>query len=115
MTDCKWPEGTCACYAASAMKTDTHGRVWMHCEEGLSLSGASMTRFVMHCLTNNIEIGEIHPFNYRFRNSQVSASVRLKPEQFEEFETVTRGKLRRPPTISLNSSSAETPKGGGHD
>jgi hypothetical protein len=83
----------------------------MHCEEGLSLSKASMTRFVMHCLTSNIEIGDIHPFNYRYRNSQVSASIRLRPEQFAEFEAVTRGKLRRPPTISLNSSSAETMKG----
>ena len=111
MSDCKWPEGTCACYAANAMKPDPHGRVWMHCEEGLSLSKASMTRFVMHCLTNHIEIGQIHPFNYHYHNSQVSASVRLKPEQFAEFETVTRGKLRRPPTMSLNSSSAESLKG----
>jgi len=104
---CTWPNGTCACYAENVQKPDPYGRVWMHCEEGLSLSKASMTRFVMHCLTNHIEIGQIHPFNYRYRDSQVSASVRLKPEQFEGFEKETKGKLRKPPVISLNSSSAD--------
>lgn len=37
MSDCKWPEGTCACYARKAVKPDYAGRVWMHCEEGLSM------------------------------------------------------------------------------
>lgn len=105
MSDCKWPEGTCACYAATASKQDPAGRVWMHCEQGLSLSKASMSRFVMFCLTNNIEIGDIHPFNYRYKNSQVSASVRLMPEQFGAFEAETKGKLRKPPRISLNYST----------
>lgn len=105
---CKWPQGTCACYAENAQKADYAGRVWMHCEEGLSLSKASMTRFVMFCLTNNIEIGDIHPFDCRYPNSQVSASIRLKPDQFEDFERETKGKLQKPPRISLNSSSAES-------
>lgn len=105
---CTWPNGTCACYVENAQKPDPAGRVWMHCEEGLSLSKASMSRFVMHCLTNNIEIGDIHPFNYHYQRSQVSASVRLRPEQFAEFEAQTGGKLRKPPRISLNSSTAET-------
>jgi hypothetical protein len=109
MTDCNWPEsGPCACYTASATKPDLQGRVWMHCEQGLSLSKASMSRFVMFCLLNNIEIGSIYPFNYRYRNSQVSASVLMKPEQFEAFEAETYGKLRKPPRIVLNSSSAST-------
>lgn len=107
MTECKWPEGTCACYAKTAMKPDPHGRVWMHCEEGLSLSNASMMRFVMYCLTNNIEIGQIHPFNYRYKNSKVCATVRIRPDQFAEFESSTRGKLHEPPRLSLNSSTAE--------
>ncbi len=102
--DCSWPEGTCACYAQQAVKSDYAGRVWMHCEEGLSLSKASMTRFVMFCLCNNIEIGSIHPFNPNYKGSQVSAAIRLKPEQFEAFESETRGKLRKPPRISLSSS-----------
>jgi len=105
MSDCKWPEGMCACYAQNATKPDPAGRVWMHCEEGLSMTKASMSRFVMHCLTNNIEIGQIHPFNYHYPRCQVSASVRLLPEQFAEFEAKTGGKLRKPPRISLNSSS----------
>ena len=113
MTDpCKWPEGTCACYAAEAEKADPYGRVWMHCEEGLTLSKASMSRFVMFCLTNHVEIGSIHPFNYRYKNSQVSASVRIHPTLFGRFEAETLGKLRKPPRISLNSSnpsSLETP------
>lgn len=104
---CTWPNGTCACYVVNAQKADPAGRVWMHCEEGLSLSKASMSRFIMHCLSNNIEIGDIHPFNYRYRNSQVSASVRLRPDQFEDFERETKGKLRKPPRISVNSSTPE--------
>jgi hypothetical protein len=109
MTDCNWPEsGPCACYMANAQKADPYGRVWMHCEEGLSLSKASMSRFIMFCLLNNVDIGSIHPFNYRYRNSQVSAAVRMKPEQFEAFEAETHGKLRKPPRIVLNSSNAST-------
>jgi hypothetical protein len=109
MTDCNWPEsGPCACYMANAEKADPYGRVWMHCEEGLSLSKASMSRFIMFCLLNNVDIGSIHPFNYRYRNSQVSAAVRMKPEQFEAFEAETHGKLRKPPRIVLNSSNAST-------
>lgn len=104
---CEWPNGTCACYAKEAEKPDPAGRVWMHCEQGLTLSKASMERFVMHCLLSNIEIGQIHPFNYRYRNSQVSASVRIKPEQIEAFETIVKAKLRKPPRISLNSSTGE--------
>jgi hypothetical protein len=105
MTGCKWPEGHCACYAQEAVKPDYAGRVWMHCEEGLSMTKASMSRFVMFCLRNRIEIGTIHPFNSNYERSQVSASVRLKPEQFKAFEDETGGKLRAPPRISLNSSS----------
>lgn len=105
---CKWPNGTCACYAENVQKPDYAGRVWMHCEEGLTLSKASMSRFVMHCLTNNIEIGQIHPFNYHYHNSQVSASVRLRPDQFEAFEAETKGKLQNPPTLSVNSSTAKS-------
>jgi hypothetical protein len=111
MSDCKWPEGTCACYAQQAVKPDYAGRVWMHCEEGLSLSKASMSRFVMFCLTNRIEIGDIYPFAPDYPRSQVSASVRLKPEQFAAFEAETGGKLRKPPRISLNSSSPAELKG----
>lgn len=105
MSNCKWPQETCACYAQEAVKPDYAGRVWMHCEEGLNLSKSSMTRFVMFCLTNNVEIGSLHPFNPKFPRSQVSAAVRLKPDQFAAFENETGGKLRPPPRISLNSSS----------
>lgn len=98
---CNWPTSPCACYAQSMTKPDPYGRVWMHCEEGLSLSKASMARFVMFCLTNNVVIGDIYPFNYRYRNSQVSASVRIKPEQFAAFEAETGGKLRDPPKLSV--------------
>lgn len=106
-TPCECPNGTCACYTATRQKLDPAGRVWMHCESGLTLSKASMSRFVMFCLTNNVEIGSIHPFNYRYKHSQVSAAVRLKPEQFEAFEAETKGKLRKPPTISLNLSAGD--------
>tara|TARA_R100000951_G_scaffold16512_1_gene13001 strand:+ start:12735 stop:13010 length:276 start_codon:yes stop_codon:yes gene_type:complete len=80
----------------------------MHCEEGLSMTKTSMSRFVVFCLRNRIEIGTIHPFNPDYERCQVSASVRLKPEQFAAFEAETGGKLRKPPRISLNSSSPST-------
>jgi hypothetical protein len=76
----------------------------MHCEEGLSMTKASMARFVMFCLSNNVEIGTIHPFNYRYQRCQVTASVRIHPDLFSAFEKATGGKLRKPPRISLNSS-----------
>lgn len=105
MGDCKWPEGTCACYAKEAVKPDYAGRVWMHCEEGLSMTKASMSRFVMFCLRSNVEIGSIHAVNPNYDRCLVMAAVRLKPEQFEAFEVETGGKLRNPPRISLNSST----------
>lgn len=83
-------------------KGDLYGRVWMHCEQGLNYSKASMSRFVMYCLGNNVEIGDIWVFDSKFPRSAVSVSVRIKPEQFDEFEKETGGKLREPPKISLN-------------
>ena len=104
---CTWPQGVCACYTAHSQRSDHGGRVWMHCHAGRSLTKASMARFVMFCLTNDIEIGVIHPFNYRFPRSLVSASVRMRPDQFDEFERKTGGKISKPPRISLNTHSAE--------
>lgn len=74
----------------------------MHCEEGLSLTKASMARFMMFCLKNNVEIGNVYPFNPRYHGSAVLASVRLRPDQIKAFEAETGGKLRRPPRPSLN-------------
>jgi len=68
------------------------------------MTKASMSRFVMHCLRENIEIGDIRPFDHRWDRCQVSASVRLRTDQFDEFESATGGKLREPPRISINSS-----------
>jgi hypothetical protein len=101
MTDCNWPEGVCQCRKKELSKPDYAGRVWMHCEEGLNFSKASMSRFVMFCLANNVEIGEIHPFTTSPR-SQVLASVRIHPSLFEAFEKETGGKLHKPPTIKLS-------------
>lgn len=102
---CNWPEGTCACYAKQATEPDPFGRVWMHCESGLKLSKASMSRFVMFCLLNNIEIGDIYPVNRNFRNSEVLATVLIKPHLIAVFESETGGKLTPPPVLSLNQSS----------
>lgn len=100
---CTWPLGACSVYEME-QKPDHYGRVWMHCEEGLSYSKASMGRFVVFCLGNNVKIGEVHAFNPRHKNCQVSAVVRLDPSQFSSFEAETGGKLREPPKIILNSS-----------
>jgi len=104
---CNWPEGTCACYAEKAeadSKEDRRGRVWMHCEEGLNLSKASMGRFMAFCLTNRVEIGSIYPFAPEYPRSQVSSAIRLRPDQFAEFESQTGGILRTPPRMTLNST-----------
>jgi hypothetical protein len=104
---CLWPHGTCACYAQEAVKPDYAGRVWMHCDEGLNLSKSSMSRFIMFCLTNRVEIGSVHPFNPAFPRSHVSAAVRIHPDLIEAFEVETGGKLREPPRLSLNASTPE--------
>ena len=100
---CTWPSGVCKCWEAEQAKPDHYGRVWMHCEEGLNYSKASMSRFMMFCLGNNVEIGSIHAFNANFPRCQVSAAIRLKPELFAAFENETGGKLRPPPRINLNN------------
>jgi len=102
MTDCNWPGGACACYMAEQDKVDHRGRVWMHCDKGLSMTKASMSRFVMFCLENSIEIGDIYPFDPRHKGCQVSVSVRIRPEQFDAFTDATKGILRRPTKLNLN-------------
>jgi hypothetical protein len=102
MSTCSWPDGVCQCAKTQWGKEDPYGRVWMHCEEGLTMTKASMSRFIMFCLENNIEIGQIWPFNYRYKGTLVSVTVRLREDQFKDFEKVTKGKLREPPKINLN-------------
>lgn len=98
---CYKPVNQCDCPHPDT-QTDVYGRVWRVCDSGLALTKASMSRFVMFCLTNNIKIGDLHPFNYRYHGSQVSASVRLRLDQIEDFERETGGKLTYPPRIVLN-------------
>jgi len=102
MSDCKWPESVCKCWEKDQSKPDLYGREWMHCEEGLSFSKASMSRFIMFCLANNVEIGTLHLFNRNYPRCQVSAAIRIHPSLFEAFEKETGGKLRKPPVINLN-------------
>lgn len=103
---CSWPEGYCQHWAKEQSKPDPFGRVWMHCEEGLNMSNASLARFMKFCLTRNVEIGSVSAFQPSYRLSAVMAAVRLKPEQFEAFERETGGKLREPPKITLNSGDS---------
>jgi hypothetical protein len=103
MSDCcNWPFSNCKWWEIEKSKPDPYGREWMHCEEGLNFSKASMSRFIMFCLANNVEIGDLHPFNRKWPRCQVSASIRIHPSLFEAFEKETGGKLRKPPVISLN-------------
>lgn len=66
------------------------------------MTKASMARFMMFCLKNHVEIGEIYAFNPNYHGCQVIASVRLKPDQFEAFEKETKAKLSLPPRVVLN-------------
>lgn len=84
---------------------DFYGRVWRNCESGLSLTKASMGRFIMFVLRNNVEIGDLYVFDPKFHGSRVLASLRLRPDQFEAFEQETGGKLRKPAKIDLNTNS----------
>lgn len=84
------------------MTPDVYGRVPMVCESGLAMTKASMSRFVMFCLTHGVEILQIHPFNRNFHGCHVSASVRIVPDLIPEFERETGGKLKPPATINLN-------------
>jgi hypothetical protein len=102
---CSWPEGACACAMQEATQTDPFGRVWMHCNEGLIFTEKSIARFMMHCLANCIEIGTVHAFNPKYKACQVSASVKLRPDQFEAFEKATGGKLRKPAVARVNGGS----------
>jgi hypothetical protein len=103
---CTWPSGVCQCAMQEESKPDPFGREWMHCESGLSMTAASMARFMMFCLENNVEIGQVYAFNPRHKRSLVIASVRMKPAQFVEFEAATGGKLCKPPRIKLNAEGA---------
>lgn len=100
-TRCGLDTSLCTCPAPGS-EADIKGRVWRHCEEGLSMTKASMARFMMFVLKNDIEIGEVYAFNANYHGCQVLASIRIKPEQIEAFERETGGKLRRPPRLVLN-------------
>ena len=98
---CGSPLDKCLCLPPGSI-SDAFGRVWRVSERGLSMTKASMARFMLFCLANNVEIGSVHAFNPKYRGSQVSASVRLRPDQFEAFERETGGALQRPARIVLN-------------
>lgn len=66
------------------------------------MTKASMARFMIYCLKNSVEIGEVYAFNPRYHGSMVIASIRLRPDQFDDFERETGGKLAPPPHIVLN-------------
>ena len=102
--ECTWPSGTCKCWETEQGKPDPYGRVWKHCESGLSFTKASMSRFVMFCLSRNVEIGDLHAFNAKFPGCLVMATVRIKPDQIADFEAETGGRLTDPPKIILNSA-----------
>lgn len=87
---------------APDMTPDYKGRIPMVCESGLSLTKASMTRFIMHVLMNDIKLHDLHPMNRHYHGSHVGASVRIRPDQIAAFEAETGGKLREPATICLN-------------
>lgn len=87
-------------------KPDQFGRVWMHCEQGLFMTKASMARLMMFVLRNQIEIGDIYAFNPNYDRSSVVASFKMHPDMFAAFEAETGGKLRKPPRITLNSENA---------
>jgi hypothetical protein len=105
---CTWPDGVCHCWAAEQEKPDSHGRVWMHCEEGLAMTKASMARFMLFCLSQRVEIGSINAFNPNHPRSTVLAAIRIRPDQIALFEAETGGRLRPPPTIALNSQGNRT-------
>lgn len=86
------------------LEKDYLGRVWMHCESGLSLTKASMARFMIYCLKKNIKIGDIYALNPNYERSLVCAAVCLRPEQIEEFTRETGGVLREPAVFKLNST-----------
>jgi len=100
-TRCNLEVSECTCPDPGS-EADFQGRVWRHCEEGLSMSKASMARFMMFVLKNDIEIGDVYAFNPGFERCQVLASIRIRPDQIEAFERETGGKLRRPPRVVLN-------------
>lgn len=83
---------------------DYLGRVWMHCDSGLSLTKASMARFMIYCLKNNILIGDIYALNPKYERSLVCAAVCLRPEHIEEFTRETGGVLTEPAVFKLNST-----------
>lgn len=101
------PEVICVSDAGAAPlrpgmeEPDHYGRVWRHCEEGLSMTKASMARFTMFCLENSVEIGSIQAFNPKYRGSLVLAAIRIRPDQITAFEAETGGKLRPPTRLSL--------------
>ena len=84
------------------MTPDVYGRIPMICESGLSMTKASMMRFVMYCLQENVEILSLHPFNRNYKGCHVSAAVRIHPDQIDDFQIATGGTLSKPHTINLN-------------
>jgi hypothetical protein len=104
---CDWPKGHCQNWAENEVKPDPWGRVWMHCESGLSMSNSSLAKFLSFCLKNNVKIGSVGAFDPKYARSMVMAAIRLQPSQFAAFEQETGGKLREPPKVSLNCSATK--------
>jgi len=102
MGGCNWPNGTCACYTQEQEKPDVFGRVWMHCDSGLSMSKKSTLSLIQFILKNRLEVGSFYALEPSFSRSQVCVSVKIHPDLIPDFERETGGKLSRPPTIKLS-------------
>ena len=102
---CNWPEGACACYLKKQEEQETgdiFGKVWYHCEKGITLTKSSLGRFFYYCGKNQIDIGDVWFCSPKYDRSQVCVSIKMKPEQKEPMETELKIKLHDPPVLSLN-------------
>ena len=102
MTNCNWPDGTCACYAQEQEKPDVFGRVWMHCDSGLNMSKKSTLSLIQFILKNRLEVGSFYALRPSFSRSQVCVSVKIHPDLIPDFERETGGNLSKPPKLKLN-------------
>lgn len=85
------------------------GATWWHTDDYASpnLSKSSLGDFFFHVLKSGAYVGEVWPFNYRFKRSLVVVSVFMTDAQRAEIEAATRVRFRPPPKITLNSGAAQ--------
>jgi len=75
---------------------------WYHTDNSPRLNKSSLGSFFEIVLRHGGEIGQVWPFNSKYKHSSIYVTVFMTPEAREQIEKETKFTFKNPPTIKVN-------------